>query len=63
MPMYEYRCDSCGKSFEQLRRISDADRDLECPECQARNVRRVLSTFATGGPGGGCGPSPSGRFT
>ena len=59
MPMYEYRCDSCGKTFEQLRRMADADRDLECPECRARDVRRVLSTFATGG----CAPRPGGRFT
>ena len=59
MPMYEYCCESCGKSFEQLRRMSDADRDLECPECRSRNVARLLSTFATGG----CSPSAGGRFT
>ena len=51
MPMYEYRCDTCGKSFEQLRRLSDADTDLECPDCRSRNVRRTLSTFATGACG------------
>jgi putative FmdB family regulatory protein len=57
--MYEYRCQSCGKGFEQLRRMSDADRDLECPDCRSRNVERQLSTFATGA----CGPSSGGRFT
>lgn len=60
MPMYEYRCQDCGKMFEQLRRMQDADRDLNCPECGSRQVERQLSSFATGG----CGPSGAGgRFT
>ena len=57
MPLYEYCCQKCGKRFEMLRRMADADRDLECPECRSTEVERLLSTFATGG----C--SPSGRFT
>lgn len=59
MPLYEYRCRKCGKSFEMLRRMSDADRELECPECLSTEVERLLSTFAAGG----CTPSGSGRFT
>ena len=57
MPIYEYKCDKCGARFELLRRMSDADRDLVCPECRADAVRRMLSTFATGG----CGANS--RFT
>lgn len=59
MPMYEYRCQGCGKNFELLRRMQDSDRDLKCPECQSDEVERLLSTFAAGG----CKPSRSGRFT
>ncbi len=59
MPMYEYRCRECGKRYEMLRRMSDADRDLKCPDCQSEHVERQLSTFAAGG----CSPSGSGRFT
>jgi putative FmdB family regulatory protein len=58
--MYEYRCAACGKSFEQLRRMQDADRDLECPECRSHEVERQLSTFASTGCGSGSG---SRRFT
>jgi putative FmdB family regulatory protein len=57
MPMYEYRCKGCGRTFEQLRRMSEADRGVECPECRSEEVVRELSTFATAG----CGPG--GRFT
>jgi putative FmdB family regulatory protein len=59
MPMYEYGCRKCGKSFEMLRRMQDADRDLECPECRSEEVERLLSTFAAGG----CKSSGSGGFT
>ncbi|MCC6590088.1 MAG: zinc ribbon domain-containing protein [Bryobacterales bacterium] len=59
MPLYEYRCQTCGKRFEMLRRMSDSDRDLRCPECESKEVERLLSTFATGG----CTPNASGGFT
>jgi putative FmdB family regulatory protein len=60
MPLYEYRCSSCGGNFELLRRIEDADGDLVCPRCQSEEIERLLSTFAK--TGGGCGPR-GGRFT
>jgi putative FmdB family regulatory protein len=60
MPLYEYRCRVCGKTFELLRRMQDADRDLECPDCRSREVDRQISSFATGG---GCGAPGSSRFT
>jgi len=59
MPLYEYRCLTCGKSFEMLRRMADADRELECQECRSAEVERLLSTFATSG----CGTSAAGKFT
>lgn len=60
MPMYEYRCQKCGKCFEMLRRMQDDDRGLECPECRSQSIERLLSTFAAGG---GCTSSRPGRFT
>ena len=59
MPLYEYRCKKCGKQFERLRRMQDADREQECPECLSQEIERLVSTFAAGG----CSPSGSGRFT
>ncbi|MBM3725852.1 MAG: zinc ribbon domain-containing protein [Acidobacteria bacterium] len=57
MPMYEYRCESCDRPFEKLRRMSEADSATSCPHCQSSQVKRELSCFATTGCGGG------GRFT
>jgi putative FmdB family regulatory protein len=59
MPLYEYRCRTCGKQFEMLRRMQDADAELQCPECWSKEVERLISTFAMGG----CGSSAAGRFT
>jgi putative FmdB family regulatory protein len=69
MPIYEYKCEGCGKDYEQIRRMSEADSNLECPECQSRSVKRQLSSFAahSGGsapqavPAGGCGMGACGR--
>jgi putative FmdB family regulatory protein len=59
MPLYEYQCLRCGKTFELLRRISDADADLQCPDCHSQQIERQFSTFSAGG----CSSSPSGGFT
>ncbi len=59
MPLYEYRCETCGHTFEMLRRMSDADSELECPRCHSTEVERQLSTFSSGS----CGASGSRGFT
>ena len=56
MPIYEYQCRACGHVFELLRRMKDADSDVECPKCQSLQIERQLSTFAAGG----CGSSSRG---
>ena len=58
MPMYEYRCKECGRKYEQLRRMSEADSGLECPHCASKTVDRLVSAFAAH-----CCGSGAGRFT
>lgn len=43
MPIYEYRCESCGVEFERL--ILRPTR-VACPRCQGTRVERLLSRFA-----------------
>jgi putative FmdB family regulatory protein len=40
MPIYEYRCEKCGK-FEKLQKITEASL-TECPTCGSQ-VQRVIS--------------------
>jgi putative FmdB family regulatory protein len=59
MPIYEYRCEKCGRSFEKLKKFQDKDRDVQCPYCESEEVERILSSFAQGG---GCGAPAGSRF-
>ncbi len=67
MPLYEYRCATCGSRFEVLRRVGQGTEGLACPQCGRGEVEKEFSTFAGsvagGGTGGGSSCSPSGRFT
>jgi putative FmdB family regulatory protein len=65
MPIFNYRCSSCGTEFERLVR---SETRVACPECQGRKLERLMSLTArpaTSGkpadfsrlgppPGGGC---------
>ena len=44
MPLYEYRCKSCGHQFEKIQSFS-APEEKECPQCHAE-VERLLSAPA-----------------
>jgi putative FmdB family regulatory protein len=43
MPLFEYRCESCGHRFEQLTRAGVTP---SCPKCQGEQLQKQLSTFA-----------------
>jgi putative FmdB family regulatory protein len=43
MPLYEYRCLSCGSEFELLVRVHDTP---ACPQCKSVELERMLSMFA-----------------
>ncbi len=45
MPIFEYRCNACNHSFEQLVFISDAE-NPECPECNSKDVQKLMSAGA-----------------
>lgn len=45
MPLYEYKCASCGKMFEQLMR-SSSDRPDACPKCGGKRLEKQLSSFS-----------------
>ena len=42
MPIYEYRCESCGHEFDALQKLSD-NLLQDCPDCEARSLRRLMS--------------------
>ena len=45
MPLYEYRCESCGHQFEVIQKFSDAPIEV-CPNCKSGPVVKLLSSPA-----------------
>jgi putative FmdB family regulatory protein len=44
MPTYEYRCNSCGKTFTQQTSVSEHDSGKPtCPKCQGAGVSQTYS--------------------
>ncbi len=41
MPIYEYRCKKCSKTFDLIRRLAARDDTATCPHCKARGAKRV----------------------
>ena len=59
MPIFEYQCKKCGKTFEKLV-LARGQKSPECPDCGAKQVEQQLSRFssATSSSGGtrSCAP-------
>lgn len=67
MPIYEYKCNSCGKDFEKLIFSSSASKNIECEYCGSEDVEKKISNVSSFGNSdsfsssfGGCG---SGGFS
>ena len=52
MPIYEYRCESCGHELEALQKISDAPLN-ECPSCEKTTLNKLISAAGFRLKGGG----------
>ena len=62
MPIYEYACKACDRTFEELvMRRSDED-GVRCPKCKGKRVEKLVSRPAAarcGGDGGSAASSAS----
>ncbi|MCX6357859.1 MAG: zinc ribbon domain-containing protein [Candidatus Aureabacteria bacterium] len=68
MPLFEYRCGACARTFELLH-LAGRKVSISCPACGSRRAARLFSRFgfrsgsaaraSAGGSGcAGCTPSP-----
>jgi putative FmdB family regulatory protein len=46
VPIYEFECEGCGAVFEEL---VAAGATVPCPECGAKETRRLMSTVSPPG--------------
>jgi putative FmdB family regulatory protein len=52
MPIYVYRCRSCGEAFEKLVLSMAKAASVECPVCQSKDLERRPSLFGVKGGAG-----------
>jgi len=45
MPVYEFKCSTCGKVIEVFIRSTGIP-EIECPECGGRNFERLVSSVS-----------------
>lgn len=65
MPIYEYRCENCGASFEMFVRSISKAVEPKCPECGSAQARKGVTMAAVAGAASAasstssvdCGPS------
>ena len=46
MPIYEFRCLSCGHIFEILSLVGEAEVSIQCTQCGGEEAQRLLSRVA-----------------
>lgn len=47
MPIFEYKCNECNTTFEQLTKSSNSNEEIICPECHSSNNKKLFSAFST----------------
>lgn len=46
MPIFDFECQDCGKSFDKLLSYIDKDK-ARCPGCDSSNLKQLFSSFNT----------------
>jgi len=46
MPVYEFTCKDCHKTFEVTRPMSEASAGAPCPSCGSKRTERVWSSVS-----------------
>ncbi len=43
MPIYDYRCNDCGTTYDIFHKVREVIEDIVCPSCHSTNHIRLLS--------------------
>ena len=49
MPVYEYKCQKCGKKFELLQKLGATNEGVKCPQCNTPKPTKQFSVFSSSG--------------
>ncbi len=59
MPVYEFKCETCGDVFSEIRKVGDFHTGT-CETCGSTEVKKIMSGFASLAAGPSCAPSGGG---
>lgn len=45
MPLFDYKCVDCKLEFEEL--VNKSNKEVVCPKCKSKNVKRFLVSKGT----------------
>jgi putative FmdB family regulatory protein len=45
MPVYDYVCHDCHKTFELILTLREHEADAKCPKCGSKNVEQEATAF------------------
>jgi putative FmdB family regulatory protein len=43
MPIFDYQCKDCGKTYDVFHKVREVAEDIICPSCSSRNAQRLIS--------------------
>jgi putative FmdB family regulatory protein len=49
MPIYEYNCEVCKHTFEELILNKKDEENLCCPKCGSKDIDKLMSMFGVAG--------------
>jgi putative FmdB family regulatory protein len=49
MPIYEYKCNACGRQFEYL--VLPSTPKAECPKCHGQDLQQLISLCSVSSEG------------
>lgn len=43
MPIYDYQCNDCGKTYDVFHKVREVEEDVTCPTCGSVKHTRLIS--------------------
>jgi putative FmdB family regulatory protein len=61
MPIYDYRCNDCGTTYDIFHKVREVAEDVVCPSCNSVHHTRLIGapSFSMSGKGSAAAETPS----
>jgi putative FmdB family regulatory protein len=58
MPVFDYKCEECGRSFDVYHKVKEIVEDIVCPACGSKQYKKMMSRVSVSVQGG----TPKGSY-